>query len=171
MKIKLIGEGETMQYLYIVMVVLLIISLILDRTKTWKSIQRGFKKLMKILPNYLKILVLLALVMSFSEDFIVEYLGTQNILLGGLLGLIIGSITMMPGFIAYPLAGVLLARGVSYTVIAAFVISLKMVGVVTYPLEKEYMGVKGTLYRNIASLIITVILTFMIGLYYGEVLF
>ena len=160
-----------MQYLYIVMLVLLIISLILDRKKTWKSIQRGVKKLLKILPNYLKILVLLALVMSFSEDFIVEYLGTQNILLGGLLGLIIGSITMMPGFIAYPLAGVLLARGVSYTVIAAFVISLKMVGVVTYPLEKEYMGVKGTLYRNIASLIITAILTLMIGLYYGEVLF
>jgi len=158
-----------MQYLYIIMAVLLIISLFFDREKTWKSIKRGTKKLLKILPSYLKILVLLSLVMSFSEDFIVEYLGTQNILLGSLLGIIVGSITMMPGFIAYPLAGVLLVRGVSYTVIAAFVISLKMVGVVTYPLEKEYMGVKGTLYRNAASLTITVILTLLIGLYYGEV--
>jgi len=160
-----------MEYLYIIMTILLIISVIFDRGKTWKAIRRGTKKLLKILPNYLKILVLLALIMSFSENFIVEYLGGQNILLGSLLGIITGSIVMMPGFIAYPLAGVLLARGVSYTVIAGFVISLKMVGVVTYPVEKEYMGVKGTIYRNVASLIITFILTFVMGLYYGEVLF
>ena len=141
-----------MKYLYGIMSVLLIISLIFDRQKTWKAIRRGTNKLLKILPNYLKILVILALIMSFSEDLIVEYLGGQNILLGSILAIISGSIIMMPGFIAYPLAGVLLSRGVGYTVIAGFVISLKMVGIVTYPVEKEYMGIKGTIYRNIASL-------------------
>ena len=160
-----------MKYLYIIMAVLLCISLFFSRKKTWRGIKRGTKKLFKILPNYLKILVFLSLVMSFAEDFIVQYLGGQNILLGSVLAIIVGSIVMMPGFIAYPLAGVLLTRGVSYTVIAGFIISLKMVGVVTYPVEKEYMGVKGTIYRNAASLVITVILTFLIGFYYGEVIF
>ncbi|RQD77065.1 MAG: hypothetical protein D5S01_03000, partial [Halanaerobium sp. MSAO_Bac5] len=78
--------------------------------------------------------------------------------------------TMMPGFIAYPLAGILLSRGVSYMVVASFIIPLKMVGIVTYPLEKEYMGSKATIYRNIASLIVAAILTILIGLYYGEVI-
>ncbi|MFW6229855.1 MAG: hypothetical protein ACOC4L_02600, partial [Halanaerobium sp.] len=110
------------------MTILLIISFIFDRGKTWKAIRRGTKKLLKILPNYLKILVLLALILTFSEDFIVKYLGGQNILLGSLLAIIIGSIAMIPGFISYPLAGVLLARGVSYSVIAGFIISLQMVG-------------------------------------------
>ncbi|MFW6270626.1 MAG: hypothetical protein ACOC4G_11160 [Bacillota bacterium] len=160
-----------MEYLYIIMALLLLISLIFSREKTWKAIRRGTKKLLKILPNYLKILVFLALVMSFAEDFIVQYLGGQNIVLGSLLAIVVGSIVMMPGFIAYPLAGVLLTRGVGYTVIAGFIISLKMVGVVTYPVEKEYMGIRGTIYRNTASLVITVILTFLIGIYYGEVLF
>ena len=160
-----------MEYLYIIMTILLIISLIFSREKTWQSIRRGTKKLLKILPNYLKILVILAIIMSFAEEFIVTYLGGQNILLGSLLAVFVGSIVMMPGFIAYPLAGVLLSRGVSYTVIAGFVVSLKMVGVVTYPVEKEYMGVKGTIYRNAASLVITLILTFLMGIYYGEVLF
>lgn len=159
-----------MQYLYVIMAVLLLISLFFDRQKTWKSIQRGKNKLIKILPGYLKLLVLLSLVLLFSEDFIVQYLGGQNVLLGSALGLIIGSITMMPGFIAYPLAGILLSQGVSYMVIAAFIISLKMVGVVTYPLEKEYMGIKATIYRNAASLGIAAILTLLIGLYYGEVI-
>ncbi len=159
-----------MEYLYIIMFVLLIVSLFFDRQKTWQSIKRGKNKLIKILPGYLKLLVLLSLVLLFTEDLIVQYLGDQNILLGSLLGLIIGSITMMPGFIAYPLAGILLGRGVSYMVVAAFIISLKMVGVVTYPLEKEYMGIKGTVYRNAASLIIAAILTLLIGIYYGEVI-
>ncbi len=160
-----------MKYLYIIMTVLLIISVIFDRDKTWKAIRRGTKKLLKILPNYLKILVLLSLILSFSEDFIVQYLGGQNILLGSFLAIIIGSISLIPGFISYPLAGVLLSRGVGYSVIAGFIISLQMVGVMTYPIEKEYMGIKGTIYRNAASLIITFILTFLISLYYGEVLF
>jgi len=159
-----------MQALYLIMAVLLLISFFFDREKTWQSIQRGKNKMLKILPGYLKLLVLLSLVLLFSEDFIVEYLGGQNIFLGSVLGLIVGSITMMPGFIAYPLAGILLARGVSYMVIAAFIISLKMVGVVTYPVEKEYMGVKATIYRNLASLAIAAVLTLLIGLYYGEVI-
>ncbi len=159
-----------MQALYVIMALLLLISFFFNRKKTWKSIQRGKNKMLKILPGYLKLLVLLSLVLLFSEDFIVEYLGGQNIILGSFLGLIVGSITMMPGFIAYPLAGILLTRGVSYMVIAAFVISLKMVGVVTYPVEKEYMGVKATIYRNLASLAIAAVLTLLIGLYYGEVI-
>ena len=159
-----------MQYLYVIMAVLLLISFFFDRQKTWKSIIRGKNKLVKILPGYLKLLVLLSLVLLFSEDFIVQYLGDQNVLLGSLLGLIIGSITMMPGFIAYPLAGILLSQGVSYMVIASFIIPLKMVGIVTYPLEKEYMGVKATIYRNAASLVVAAILTILIGLYYGEVI-
>jgi uncharacterized membrane protein YraQ (UPF0718 family) len=122
------------------MIVLLIIFVIFDRGKTWKAIRRGTKKLLKILPNYFKILVLLALLLSFSEDFIVQYLGGQNVLLGSFLAIIVGSIAMIPGFISYPLAGVLLTRGVSYSVIAGFIISLQMVGVVTYPIEKRVYG-------------------------------
>lgn len=158
-----------MQYLYLIMVILLLISFLFDRDKTWQSIKRGKNKLVKILPGYLKLLVILSIVLLFSEDFIVQYLGTENLLLGSAAGLVIGSITMMPGFIAYPLAGILLSRGVSYMVVASFIIPLKMVGIVTYPLEKEYMGIRATIYRNLASLIIAAILTVLIGLYYGEV--
>lgn len=159
-----------MQYLYMIMLILLVISFLFDREKTKKSVIRGKNKLIKILPGYLKLLVILSIILLFSEDLIVQYLGTENILIGSGVGLVIGSITMMPGFIAYPLAGILLSRGVSYMVVASFIIPLKMVGIVTYPLEKEYMGSKATIYRNIASLIVAAILTILIGLYYGEVI-
>ncbi|MGM0419984.1 MAG: hypothetical protein ACQEQG_03215 [Bacillota bacterium] len=160
-----------MEVLYIIMAILLIISFFFSKEKTKQAVQLGKKKFMKILPGYLKLLVIISLVLLFSEDLIVEYLGGQNIILGSFLGLIIGSITMMPGFIAYPLAGVLLSRGVSYMVIASFITTLMMVGIVTYPVEKEYLGVKATIYRNTASFIVAALITLAMGLFYGEVLF
>jgi len=86
------------------------------------------------------------------------------------MGLIIGSITMMPGFIAYPLAGILVSRGVNYMVVAAFITTLMLVGVATYPVEKEYFGIKATVWRNIAGFIISAIIAVATGILYGEVL-
>lgn len=154
--------------LYIVTGVLIVISMFLDRQRTLKGVKTGFKKFRKILPNYLKLLILIAVVLFFSEKYLTAYLGQQNTLLGVLTGLTLGSVTMMPGFIAYPLAGVLVSKGVSYAVTASFVTTLMMVGVLTYPVEKEYMGVRATLVRNGMSLLIAVAISIAMGIFYGE---
>ena len=156
--------------LYIVTAILVIISFIADRKKTLQGIKIGLKKFRKILPNYLKILIFVAVILFFSESLITEYLGQENTLLGMLIGLVLGSVTIMPGFIAYPLAGVLVEKGVLYMIVAAFVTTLMMVGILTYPLEKEYMGARATLLRNGGSFLIAVIISLTIGLCYGEIL-
>jgi hypothetical protein len=43
---------------------------------------------------------------------------------------------MMPGFIAYPLAGVLVNKGVPYMVVASFETTLMMAGILTCPVKK-----------------------------------
>ncbi|MFW6006870.1 MAG: hypothetical protein ACOC1O_04725 [bacterium] len=156
--------------LYIIMFVLLTVSFIFDREKTYKSLKRGWMKITKILPGYLKLLILLSLILLIPEELIVEFLGGNNLLLGLILGLVIGSITMMPGFIAYPLAGILVSKGVSYMVIAAFISTLMLVGILTYPVEKEYMGIKATIYRNAAGFIIAALIALAAGVFYGEVI-
>ena len=65
----------------------------------------------------------------------------------------LGSISLIPGFIAYPLSGVLIKNGVSYPVIAVFITTLMMVGVLTLPLERKYFGWKVAIMRNLLSLI------------------
>lgn len=159
----------TASSLYLVMVIALIISFIFDREKTLKGLIIGWKKFSRILPNYIKLLILLSIVLLISNQFIIEYLGGKSTLLGVFLGLIIGSVTMIPGFVAYPLAGILLEKGVSYMVIAAFITTLMLVGVVTYPVEKEYFGVKATIIRNSTAFIIAFIIALATGLFYGEV--
>ncbi|MDA3951099.1 MAG: hypothetical protein PF508_17965 [Spirochaeta sp.] len=155
--------------LYIVTGVLLVVSFIADREKTVRGVKIGIKKFRTILPNYLKLLILIAIVLFFAEGLIVRYLGQENALIGLLAALVLGSVTIMPGFIAYPLAGVLVNRGVLYMVVAGFVITLQMVGVLTYPVEKEYLGVKATVIRNGMSFVIAAIISLAIGLIFGEV--
>lgn len=156
--------------LYVVTAVLVAVSFIADRRKTVNGIKIGVRKFRKILPNYLKLLILIAIVLFFTEGLIVRYLGQENGLLGIMAGMLLGSATMMPGFIAYPLAGVLVERGVLYMVVAGFVTTLMMVGVLTYPVEKEYMGAKATIIRNVVSFVIAAVIALAMGVFYGEVI-
>ncbi|MBM7561188.1 permease [Fusibacter tunisiensis] len=145
------------------------ISYVVDSKKTVEGLKKGWKKFSKSLPEYLKLLILISIVLLISEDYIIKYLGQENIFLGLMSSLLLGSITMMPGFIAYPLAKILIAKGVSYMVVAGFVTSLMLVGVVTYPLEKKYFGKKATVLRNIMSFGVAAGIALLMGIFYREV--
>ena len=159
-----------MYILYIIAGLGLILSTIFNHKKTIKALKISWKKFSKILPGYIKILIIISIVLLISEETIVYYLGGNSKWLGLLSGLALGSVTIMPGFISYPLAGILVNKGVSYMVVSAFVTTLMMVGFATYPVEKEYYGHKATIVRNIASLLIAAIIAIATGLLYGEVL-
>lgn len=148
----------------------LFLSFVLDPSRTKKGVKVAWKKFSKILPGYLKILMILSVVLLIPSELIAEYLGASSSIMGLLVGAIFGSITMMPGFIAYPLSGVFLRQGVSYMVIASFVTTLMMVGIATYPVEKQYFGRRATIVRNVTSLVIALIIAVAVGIFYGELM-
>lgn len=82
--------------------------------------------------------------------------------------LLLGSIAFMPGFVVYPLGGILLKKGVSYTVISVFTTSLMMVGILTLPIEKKYLGLRIAIIRNIAGLFTALVTAVATGLFFGE---
>jgi uncharacterized membrane protein YraQ (UPF0718 family) len=130
------------------------------------------KKIRKNSPVFLNLIILVAISLYFvSDDLILRYLGEGSGLVGMGLATLLGSIAFMPGFVAFPLAGLLISKGVNYTVIAAFTTTLMMVGIVTYPVEKDFFGIKITVIRNILSLIMALIVSLVIGLSYGELVF
>jgi uncharacterized membrane protein YraQ (UPF0718 family) len=86
------------------------------------------------------------------------------------LAALVGSVTVMPGFVAFPLAGILKNSGIPYSIIAAFTITLMMVGILTLPIEATYLGKKVALIRNAISFIIALIIALLIGIYFGEVI-
>ncbi len=159
-----------MTYLYAVASVSLMISAIKDRSKTKKALKTALKTFVKMLPLLLMTLAFVSIVLYILPDYVIaEYIGTTDILKGTVLASMFGSISLLPGFITFPLCGLLLKKGVSYTVLAAFTTSLMMVGIITYPLEKKYFGTKLTILRNISGYIIAIIVSLVMGIIYGEV--
>ena len=108
--------------------------------------------LMKILPALVFMVAAVGLLLSALNPRVLESLFGGAGPIPFLAGLAVGAIALIPGFIAFPLAGVLRANGVSTAVLAAFVTSLLMVGIVTLPLEIRFFGQKAALWRNLLSL-------------------
>lgn len=152
-----------------VTVALFLLSLVFDREKSLQAVMTALGLFTKILPMFLVVLVLTSLSLGFiSEKVLTDLLTGRGLLAGVVLSSLAGSVAAIPGFVAFPLAGILVEKGVPYTVIGAFTTTLMMVGVVTFPIEKSFLGTKAALVRNLAALVIAVLVSLAIGLYFGE---
>jgi uncharacterized membrane protein YraQ (UPF0718 family) len=159
-----------MYYLYGLTGLALVISFVANRGKTLNALKDAMKRFINILPAFGIMLVLVSIVLFLLPDqVILTYLGQNNKVTGVLLASLLGSITIMPGFIAFPLCGILLQKGVSYMVLSAFSTTLMMVGVVTYPVEKAYLGGKVTILRNLLGFGIALVVAIITGIFFGEV--
>jgi hypothetical protein len=130
----------------------LLVSLLSDRRKTRMALLKGLKMLWAIVPLLLGVLAVVSLVLAVLTPAMLQQAlsGTGPLPFFTALG--VGSIALIPGFIAYPLAGVLRQNGASVAVLSAFVTSLMMVGVLTLPLEARFFGWRVALIRNALAL-------------------
>ena len=164
-------SGKNMIYLYIVTSILLLFSILKDRDKTLKAIKIAYCQFKDVVFVFIIMMIFIAFITFFVPDVtILKYLGNNNKYAGICIASIIGSITLMPGFIVFPLCGLLVQKGASYMTTAAFTTSLMMVGILTYPLERKYFGPQITLLRNFISLIIGICVSLIIGLFFGELI-
>ena len=157
-------------FLYVVTGLALVISLIVSRERTLLSLRIAARRFINILPAFLIMLILVSVVLSLvSDEIITRYLGIDNKYAAVLFASVLGSVTIMPGFIAFPLAGVLLTKGVPYMVLSAFTTTLMMVGVLTFPIEKAYLGTRVAIIRNGLSFLIALVIAFITGIFFGEI--
>ena len=143
-----------MTYIIILTAILTLVSFLFDKKKTWKGIKKGAKQFINILPALLSVIILISIVLYFvSDKVLMDYLGANAGIGAYFSAAILGAVAILPGFIAYPLAGILVKSGVSLSVIAVFITTLKMVGLLTLPIEKKYFGLKVSLMRNALSFV------------------
>ena len=141
-----------MAILFIITGILLLVSFIANREKTLNGLKKGAMQFLKLLPTLLTVIILVSVALFFTpEKMLIKYFGDQAGILGYLSAGFVGSVSLIPGFISYPLSGMLLDSGVGFGVIALFITTLKMVGIMTIPVEAKYFGTKVTLQRNVLS--------------------
>jgi len=154
--------------LYVVTALLLGHSFWKDRKKTLMALKKGWKAFENILPQFLAILVFIGLMLAtLSPETISSLLGSKSGWLGMFLASLIGSITLIPGFIAFPLASALLKNGAGFMQIAVFISTLMMVGIVTLPLEIRTFGRQAALTRNLLAYVFSFGVALVIGVVLG----
>ncbi|OGC05147.1 hypothetical protein A2276_04300 [candidate division WOR-1 bacterium RIFOXYA12_FULL_43_27] len=156
-----------MQILIIAAIICLALSFFADRGKTIAGIKRGGVMLLRILPALLLVVFLVSIfIYLVPEKVITGYLGSNSGAMGIVAAALIGSVSLIPGFVAFPLAGILISKGVSYTVVAVFITSLMMVGTLTLPLEIKYFGRKAAIMRNVLSFFGAIIIGLLMGVFF-----
>ena len=154
----------TTMALYVITCIVLLVSFIKSKEKTILALKKAWKSFENILPQFLTILVIIGIILAIlTPEQISSLIGNESGWLGVVVASLMGSITLVPGFIAFPLASALLKNGAGYMQIAAFISTLMMVGIVTIPLEMKYFGKKSALIRNIEAFIFSFIVAYIMG--------
>ena len=150
--------------LYVIAILALSVSLLKSKEKTIIALKKAWKSFENILPQFLSILIIIGILLTvLSPEQISKLLGKESGWYGVLIAAVIGSVTLVPGFIAFPLAAALLKSGAGYMQIAAFISALMMVGIVTIPVEVEYFGKKAAAVRNTAAFVFSLIVALVMG--------
>jgi len=150
--------------LWVITMTWFIFSIIKDKKKTFNSIKMSSGMMKNMIGQIIGILFLIGLLLTFiPPEAIKQYLGQSNVIMSTIVSAFVGSITLIPAFVAFPLVGSLVNAGASIVPIVAFLTTLTMVGFVTFPLEKREFGLKFAVVRNSLSFVFAIIIALLMG--------
>lgn len=150
--------------LWIITGIWFIVSMIKDKERTLNSMKMSKKMMGNMLGQIIGILFLIGLILTFIPPHVIkEYLGGSNVFIATIVSALIGSITLIPAFVAFPLVGSIVDMGASIVPAVAFLTTLTMVGFVTFNLEKQEFGKKFTFLRNSLSFLFAILISMVMG--------
>ena len=125
-----------------------------SKKNTFEAMKKSKGMMGNMLGEIIAIIFIIGIVLTFiPPESIKSVLGSENTTMATIIAAIAGSITLIPAFVAFPLVGSFVDVGASIVPAVAFLTTLTMVGIVTFPLEKREFGFKFALTRNVFSFI------------------
>ncbi len=150
--------------IWVLTLVFLLFSFSKSKAKTKKALKMALGMGKNMLLSILSIVFAIGLIFTLiSPEEIAAYIATHSPLLATFGGALIGTVTLVPAIIAFPLVGTLVDAGVHVVPSVAFLTTLTMVGIVTLPLEKKAFGRKFTVVRNSLSFVFAILVALVMG--------
>lgn len=148
----------------IVALILLIISIIKSTSKTKQAVKFARNMFINTIIEVIGVMAIVGFVLALlPPELIKDLLGSSNKILSSIYGALIGTVTIMPAFIAFPLSKSLYISGAHLVAIASFLTTLTMVGLATFPIEVRHFGKKFTIIRNVISFFMALLIALGMG--------
>ena len=149
---------------WIIAVILFVFSLVKSKETTVDAMKKSRRMMGSMIGEIVAIIFMIGLVLTFiPPETIKTVLGTSSTYISSFFSALVGSVTLIPAFVAFPLVGSLVDVGASIVPAVAFLTTLTMVGIVTFPLEKKEFGTKFAILRNLFSFGFAIIIALMMG--------
>lgn len=153
--------------LYSLAFILLLVSFIKDKGKTKKALKLAFTSFEGIMPQFLSVIVFVGILLAYvTPETISKFIGNSSGFLGIIFSAVIGSITLLPTFVAFSLGNTLLISGAGYSQVAALISTLTLVGLITFSMEAKFIGKKAAFLRNFLAFLFS----FIVALFVGKVM-
>ena len=150
--------------LWVITIIAFILSVIKDKKKTFSSMKMGHGMMKNIVGEIIAILFLIGLILTFvPPETIKNIMEKSNTVVATVVSATIGSVTLIPAFVAFPLVGSFVEIGIGIVPAVAFLTTLTMVGIATFPLESKEFGTKFAMIRNGLSFGFAIIIALIMG--------
>ncbi|MBN2657133.1 MAG: hypothetical protein JXR86_08740 [Spirochaetales bacterium] len=148
----------------VISIALLALSIAKSRQKSKEAVLIAKKMFLGTILEVAGVMAIVGLVLALlPPELIQKILGGSHVMMSTVYGALIGTVTIMPAFIAFPLTKSLFVSGAHLVSLAAFLTTLTMVGFATFPIESKHFGMKFTLVRNGVSFIMALVIAFFMG--------
>lgn len=124
-----------------------------------KKFIKSLKGLINSLPMMIGIILLIGLMKSFISLESIAGIFTQNKYIDTVIGALYGSIFAGNSINSYIIGNELILGGVSLFAVTAFLIAWVTVGFAQIPMEKDLLGIKFTIIRNIFSILFAILIS------------
>ena len=131
-----------------------------ETTTLKKAFSKALIGFISITPMLIAVIGLVGLMQVYLTPDMLARLFGYGPVLDTLSGTLAGAVSMGQGMISYVVAEGLMEQGVSHYALSAFILSWITLGFVQLPAEASVFGIKFTVYRNILTLISTIVIAY-----------
>ena len=125
-----------------------------------KAFIKALISFISITPMLIAVMGLVGLMQVYVTPDILSTFFGHGSLVDTLAGTLAGAISMGQGMISYVVAEGLMEQGVSHYALSAFILAWVTLGFVQLPAEASIFGVRFTFYRNVLTLLSTIIVAY-----------
>jgi uncharacterized membrane protein YraQ (UPF0718 family) len=125
-----------------------------------KAIKKSILSLLSVIPMIIAVIGLVGLMQTYITPDKFSFLFGKNAFLDTLSGTLIGAISVGHGMISYVVAEGFLQQGISHYGAAAFILAWVTLGFIQLPAEASVFGIRFTVYRNILTLVSTILVAY-----------
>lgn len=150
--------------MWIITIIFMLYSFAKNKEKTINALKNAIRMGRSMVLSILTVILIIGLILAFiPAESIASFIESQNPIIATIGSALAGAITLIPAFIAFPLVGTLVDASVNIVAAVAFLTTLTMVGIVTFPLEKKEFGLKFAITRNVLSFIFAILIALVMG--------